>query len=405
MKTNLNYQELKQGLKEVSATVHKAWEEAGETKDFSKVLIFGAGLSNADKVKKMTDLSAKLTEYHDDLKEYEALIAVRKTADDAVDFKGVPQDNPGKQAEMKSIGQMIKESGLLKDKSKSFFLPDVDMKTLFETAAGWAPMVQRLPGYVASPVRQPTALNFIPQYTTNQNSIKYMKETTYTATNAVEKAEGTALGEVVLALTETSDEVEKVGAFIPVTDVQLEDEPSVGQYLTDRLTLMVKNRIESQCLVGTGVTPLLLGTASLSSPNSQAKGADPTPDTIFKAMTLIRSVGFAEPSVIFMHPNDWQDIKLLRTADGIYIYGNPADAGPERMWGVPVCVTTAVTENTGLIGDYTNYAALYWRKGLEVAISSGYNTYFTEGKQAVRITARCAMVHTRDKAFALCTGI
>jgi hypothetical protein len=58
-----------------------------------------------------------------------------------------------------------------------------------------------------------------------------------------------------------------------------------------------------------------------------------------------------------------------------------------------------------MLGDYANYSAFYWRKGMEIAISSGYNTYFTEGKQAVKVTTRGCMVHFRDKAFALVTGI
>jgi HK97 family phage major capsid protein len=143
----------------------------------------------------------------------------------------------------------------------------------------------------------------------------------------------------------------------------------------------------------------------LTAPNSQAKGADPTPDAIYKAMTKVRSVGFAEPSVVFINPNDWQDIRLLRTADGIYIFGNPMDPGPNAIWGVDVCQTMAVTENTAMLGDYANYSAWYWRKGVEVAISSGYSTYFAEGKQLVRATARGCMVHFRDKAFSLVTGI
>jgi len=75
------------------------------------------------------------------------------------------------------------------------------------------------------------------------------------------------------------------------------------------------------------------------------------------------------------------------------------------MWGVPLCISMNVVVGTGIVGDFANYTALYWRKGLEVAISSGYSTYFTEGKQAVKITARCSMVYFRGAAICAVTGI
>ena len=394
--------EIKGRVAELSQRGHKVYEEAGADLDFSKVTSLEG--DTTAKIAGLKAINDELTDLNKKMVELNKIAADRKAIDDAMGVKDSLEIKGDPKPITKSVGEMIKESSAFEQKGAISNI-DIDMKTLFETAAGWAPFVTRLPGYVASPVRKPSVLNFIPQYNTSQNSIKYMLESTYTATNTVEKAESTALGEAALVLTETTRPVEKIGAFIPVTDVQLEDEANVAQYLTDRLTLQVKNRIESQCLMGTGITPLLLGTNSLSAPNTQAKGADATPDAFYKAMTKIRSVGFAEPSAVFINPNDWQDIKLLRTADGIYIYGNPQSAGEDNMWGVPLCVTMAVTENTAFVGDYANYSAFYWRKGMEIQISSGYSTYFTEGKQAVKITTRGAMVHFRDKAFTLVTGI
>jgi HK97 family phage major capsid protein len=106
-----------------------------------------------------------------------------------------------------------------------------------------------------------------------------------------------------------------------------------------------------------------------------------------------------------MHPNDWETIRLLRTADGIYILGNPSERGPERLWGLPVVVTTAETENTGLVGAFRDFSEISVRSGIELKVTDSHSTYFIEGKLAVRADIRVAFVTYRATAFCTVTGI
>jgi HK97 family phage major capsid protein len=235
-----------------------------------------------------------------------------------------------------------------------------------------------------------------------------MKETTFT-NNAAEVAEGGVYGESAIALTETSDEVEKVAVWLPVTDEQLEDVAGLSEYLNNRLTYMLKARIDYQLIRGNGTTPNIWGLSQLSSVQTQAKGNDPVPDAFFKAMTKIRGTsagtGFAEPSACFIHPNDWQDIRLLRTADGIYIFGNPTDPGPERLWGVNVCVTSVCSENTGVVSDVRGHNAIFFRRGIQFKVTDSHASYFIYGKQAIRADIRLASVSFRDSATCTVTSI
>ena len=122
-------------------------------------------------------------------------------------------------------------------------------------------------------------------------------------------------------------------------------------------------------------------------------------------MTLIRVTGRALPTHALLHPNDWQQIRLLRTADGIYIWGNPSEAGPERLWGLPVVQNESLTENAGLVGSFMPaWIQLVERRGITVEMGF-VGTDFTEGKQTLRASGRWALPVYRPAAFCTVTGI
>lgn len=406
----MNLKELTEALAEKSKLVSQIYTEAGEDLDFSKVKCL-TGDTTA-KVEAMRNLDREVTDLkreRDTLVEIERGREESKRLNEEFNKPVAPVIHPkgGGHPEIKSIGQLFTESDAFKRKGVTS-IADLDLKTTMSRGAGWDPEVQRIARVEDYPLRKLTVLDLYPQYTTTNDTIKYMKESTHT-NNAAEIAEAAVYGEAAIALTETSDEVEKVGVWLPITDEQLEDVSGISQYVNNRLTYMLGNKIDSELLEGDGTTPNLWGASNLSSVQTQAKGSDPTPDAFFKAMTAVRGTtagtGFAEPSAIAIHPNDWQDIRLLRTADGIYIYGSPMDAGPERMWGVPVIVTSAKTENTGLVGDFRGYAAVFMKRGISFKVTDSHASYFIYGTQAIRADVRMAAVYFRDSAFCTVTSI
>lgn len=424
MKTFKSLVEAREALAGKSKTLHEIFEAAGEDMDLSKVAsLSGDTAAKAAEIKRLNDELTAIGKEHD---EWQALDRASKDARDAYRASHEPvngiahakgAEEREERGQPKSLGRLFVESAEFKQYANQrnwptpVNLPNLDIKaTVFRTGAGLDPQDIRIDRMELIPQRPIRVVDTFPMLTTNQSSIVYMEETTFT-NNAAETAESTAttasdlIGEAALALTERTQPVEWLPVFLPVTLQQMEDVDGIESYVNSRLTYMLRARLDSQLLNGNGTTPNLKGTLNVTGIQSQAKGADPTPDAVYKLFTLIRADGYAEPSATFWHPNDWQDVRLLRTADGIYIWGSPADPGPERIWGKPVIQSTAVVENTIVAGDYAEFSALYVKRGVTLAVSDSHSFYFTRGMLAIRADMRVAAVHFRPKAFGKVTGV
>lgn len=387
------------------------FEEAGQEMDLSKVKSVTG--TNVEKASHIRQLNEELTDISTEVENLKQVEKASDRARQAPDIGGgEPGSEPGGrgtgQPSGKSVGKLFTESDAYKQKSGAAGPEahlDVELKTLFETGAGWDPEVTRTGRVVEDAQRPIQVVDVIPQTTTSQAAVQYMEETTFTNA-AAETAEGTAYGEAALALTEQSSLVRKIAVYLPVTDEQLEDEPQARGYIDNRLPFMLRQRLDAQILVGNGTAPNLTGILNTSGIQSQAKGTDPTPDAVYKAMTKVQTgTGQAMPSAVIFHPNDWQSVRLLRTSDGIYIWGNPSDAGPERIWGLRVVKAQAITEGSALVGDFANFVELANRRGIDVQVSNSHASFFIEGKQAIRADLRVALPVYRPAAFCEVTGL
>lgn len=386
--------------------------EAGQDVDLTKVKsVKGTTHDIAAKIRELNDEATDLGKEVDSLKAVEKAAERARTPEDQDAGGGEQGAESGAKGggygrQSKSFGQLFVESDAYKMKQGPVgpeSTIEVDLKTLMTTAAGFAPEVTRNGRLVDFATRPIQVAELIPQTQTTQSAVQYMEETTFTNA-AAETAEGGTYAEAALAYTEQTSLVRKIAVFLPVTDEQLDDEPRIRGIIDNRLPFMVRQRLDSQILVGNGTAPNLRGILNVVGVQTQAKGADPTPDAVYKAMVKVQVTGQAQPNLAVFHPNDWQDVRLLRTADGLYIWGNPSDAGPERIWGLQVAMAQAITEGTALVGD-SNYTELSVRKGVDTQISNSHNDFFVQGKQAIRADMRVALVVYRPTAFCTVTGV
>jgi HK97 family phage major capsid protein len=277
------------------------------------------------------------------------------------------------------------------------------IKATMTTAAGYAPANNRTPLLVPYALRRPVVADLIPITPTDVARVKYMEVTTFTNA-AAPVAENAAKPEAALAATERSQDVEVIATYLPVTNQQLDDVAGMRDFIDENLTTMLALTEETQLLTGDGTSNALLGFLEKTGTNSQPRGSDSNADAVFLGIQKIRTVGFAEPSGVVLHPNNWTPIRLMKTTDGQYIWGPPSVPGPDSIWGLPVIQTTAITEGTGLTGDFRMWSRIYRRMGITIVVG-WVNDDLIKNKRTILAEMREALVITRAAAFTVITDL
>lgn len=413
--------ELQGQLQDRQKKLHDIFEEAGPEYDMGKVKsIEGDSQAKVDAIKA---LNTEMDDLRGQIDELQNLASMKQKNADLAEVQPHPGfPSQGKKTQWnqptgESFGELVVNSGALtKGKGVETELKEVGLKTVFGTAggsivytgatAGWYPADFRS-GVMSEYALGRTFLrvaDLIPKSTTMAAAITYFQEQSF-SNAAVEVTEGSAKPEAALDVSTVTEPVRKIAVWIPATDEQLADVPQARSYLDNRLAFMVRLRLDGQILTGNGTAPNLKGILNRSGLQAaQAKGSDPAEDAIYKEITKIRVNDFSEPNAVVMHPNDWQDIRLHRTADGIYIWGSPSSDAPETIWGLRVVQSTLETENTALVGDF-NQAELAMREGLTVRVTDSHASYFTSNIQVVLVEMRVALLVYREGAFGTVTGI
>ena len=203
----------------------------------------------------------------------------------------------------------------------------------------------------------------------------------------------------------------------------LDDVPQLRQIISNDIVLMLQQKIDAQIINADGTSPAWTGVAHVAGLQTVAKGSDNVLTAILKAKTRVVKTGRAMPSVVVIHPDDWQNIVNLRaigaaslasgavdestvnTYDGAYIWGHPSQAGVEMVWGVPVVVSTVVSAGTAYIGDFARYSQIRDREAFTVEYSNAPSDYALQRKTAIIGGVRMTFFVTRGEAFAAVTGI
>jgi len=394
--------------------------QMGPERDMSKVTLLGPGDTEA-KLAEMRRRDALIQELEREEEQLshaarlmddnaKALARYTSPADPMVHSGGVDghgEPRPWRASDLRKALETNRGYKAFRDGTQRSFtidLPNVDFKTII-LVSGMTPQAQRLDVQTMG-IENRTIADLMLQGNTDRPTIDYFEETTLT--NAADTvAENAQKPESALAWTLRTETVRKVATWIPASKEAMDDIPMLESQIRGRLAYMVTRSEEAQVIAGDGVAPNILGLLARGT-QTQAKGADPTPDAVYKAMQKVRGAagtGFSEPTAVVFHPNDWTDVKLLRTVDGVYIWGNPSDEGPDRIWGLPVRQTTAMTEGTALTGAFRPEAEVFRREGITITVATEDGSDFLFNRVKIMAESRLALAVYRPLAFCTVTGI
>ena len=410
--------------------LHDIFREAGPDLDMTKVTcISGTTEQKASEMKRLNDELTALGQEHDRLALLEQIgkqnqVEYQRLTEPSSSLPlgggngyGPDRDAPfaSKAFTPRRLRELLLESKNYRNfrdgslRSATIEIPNVDLKALI-TLTNISPQNQRLP-LVPMAIEARTIGDLMLESTTNVGTLEYYEETTSPVPTVAQAAvaEGGTKFETTFGWTLRTETVRKIGTFVPATKESLDDVDFLEGAIRGRLGFSVMRVEENELLSGTGVAPQLTGLLNRSGIQTTAKAAGtPIPDAIYTAMQLVRGSagsGFAEPTGVVMHPTNWSAVKLLRTADGIYIWGNPSDEGPDRIWGLPVRQTTAMTANTALVGAFRPHAEIKRREGVTITVSTEHSTFFIENKVAILAEERLALCVYRPSAFCTVTTL
>ncbi|MER5352764.1 phage major capsid protein [Kitasatospora sp. NPDC002551] len=182
----------------------------------------------------------------------------------------------------------------------------------------------------------------------------YLRQTTRT-NNAAVVAPGARKPTSLYTLTRFDDRVRTIAHLSePINKFDLEDAPSLRQFLDQEMRLGLELALEGEILNGDGTGEHMTGVANVSGSQAQAFDTDILV-TARKAVTKLEKVGHLTGAGWLMHPDDWEAFELLQDNEARFYYGGPGNAvnpTSRRLWGAPVVTSLSQTVGTTHLVDW-----------------------------------------------------
>jgi HK97 family phage major capsid protein len=262
----------------------------------------------------------------------------------------------------------------------------------------------RIPGIVDTPLRAKRVRDLLPVGQTSNNLVEFTRENVFTNNAGPQYAspafENVTKPESAITFTLQDAPVRTIAHWIPVSKQVLADSQQMQAYINVRLMQGLKVKEDLQILAGDGTGANLGGILKAGNFTAApaAVSGENRMDRILRTMAAI-AVDEMVPDGVLLHPNDWASMQLTKSSTTEYLLGQPGRATEPMLWGVPVCVSTAITQGTFLVGAWAMGAQLWDREEANVQISFEDGNNFVKNMATILCEERLALTIYRPKAF------
>ena len=193
----------------------------------------------------------------------------------------------------------------------------------------------------------------------------------------------------------------KIACFIKESDEYIHDYAFIASAINGRLLYHLQ-LVEQNKLVYD-----LLNTSGIQSDSTHwtaGTSAAGLADLILQAaMDVQEQSGFAADAIA-INPADWYSLRIGKDGDARY-YGGGYFGGQDvnNVWGIPVCVTTAVSSGSLVVGAWKTCGSVVQSGGISIEAVNTDQDDFVKNLMTIRAEERLALAIRRPKGFKVIT--
>lgn len=212
--------------------------------------------------------------------------------------------------------------------------------------------------------------------------------------------EGAAKSQVHFAdPTPVTVSLKKITEFIKESDEYAEDYPFLASAVNGRLLYALGLKEQSE------LTSDLLGTSGIQTGDLPDDNTinDLAERILHALMDVQEESGFAADCIV-LNPSTWFELRTAKNGDNEYYGGGFFGAqNVPNLWGIPVCVTTAVTAKQVVVGAFKTCGSVVSKGGVSVEMTNSDQDDFTKNLMTIRAEERLALAVRRPAGFKLLT--
>lgn len=205
--------------------------------------------------------------------------------------------------------------------------------------------------------RKLSIFDILPSLPVGSNSFEFNQLDGYTNAAAYQANEAAAKAAASMPTKLVSAPICTIAHILPCSEQVLADMPALTQQVSNLLAYGVRAKAAAEIIAGSTIGKIQ-GLATEGAVYT-VSGSPSLPDALAAAISQLEINGW-QATAILMNPADWLTVRTMRESagTGMYLYGTPAEAAAQTLWGIPVIVDPAVLDGAPIVLDASQVAIL-----------------------------------------------